>query len=107
MESGDKFSVLLGLEGNHKVGNWSDTPDPEKTQNGFDRKESPPSIMVSPRDRVFGTEMGWQLVKIVFSEDQAQTEWVVQSEALGCGREEMDFWSPYLGENSFVRISNS
>ena len=75
VESGDKFSVLLGLEGNHKVGNWSDTPDPEKTQNGFDRKESPPSIMVSPRDRVFGTETGWQLVKIVFSEDQAQTEW--------------------------------
>lgn len=88
MESGDKFSVLLGLEGNHKVGNWSETPDPEKTQMALTgRNHCPPSIMVSPHDRVFGTETGWRLVKAVFMKTRQKQSGVVQSEALGCGRE--------------------
>lgn len=44
VESGDKFSVLLGLEGTHKVGNWSETPDPEKTQMALTGRNHCPAL---------------------------------------------------------------
>ena len=44
VESGDKSSVLLGLEGNRKVGNWPETSDPEKTQMALTGRKHRPAL---------------------------------------------------------------
>ena len=73
VESGDKSSVLLGLEGNRKVGNWPETPDPEKTQMALTGRKHRPALWF----------LSWQSVwtwgrlaacRGCVSEGQAETE---------------------------------
>ena len=107
VESGDKFSLLLGLEGNHNVGNWSETPDPEKTQMALTGRNHHPALWSLLVTECLELRQVGSWSRLCLVKTRQKQSGVVQSEALGCGREDMDFWSPYLGENSFVRISNS